>query len=95
MIIFTKRFDCRPKSSTKNRNLNNIVSVHFEIHGCYGIKLEISSGFVWGSIPSSMTTVMTSGYTVVAIETVRDIDEVPNAIKKSIFIHKIARSNIG
>lgn len=29
-----------------------------------------------------MTIVMTSGYTVVAIEKVRDIDEVPNAIKK-------------
>lgn len=33
MIIFTKRFDYKP--TTKNRNLNNIVSVHFEIHSRY------------------------------------------------------------
>lgn len=33
-----------------------------------------------------MTTVVTSGYTVVAIETVRDMDEVPNAIKKVFLI---------
>lgn len=32
-----------------------------------------------------MTIVVTSGYTVVAIETVRGIDEVPNAINVFLF----------